>query len=295
MIPTKKLFKIFGKISVVLLLGFGIFKSFDFYQQNRLEMKKIEGLHVTTAQQKPFVVIITAHNSAAFCEKTIFSVLTQNYQNFRVLYVDDGAADSSLAKAESMVKLLPHKDKISFIKHPENKGSLAALYDIIASCNNREIVLLIDGCDFLAHENVLAKLNRVYAKPSTWMTYGNFLDYPSYRQIPVKCKQIPKNVIFNNSFRSYELADMHLKTFYAGLFKKIRKEDLAYKGKFIPSEGGLAYFLPLLEMAGKHACFINEVLYLHTKTCPSLSAECVAHIKKLPKYQRLSSLFSEEP
>ena len=293
MIKTKKALKILGQGCIVLLLALGAFKSYDFYKENKLERSKSKKLQVNTSQ-KPFVILISAHNNSIYCEKSLFSVITQNYQNFRVLYIDDASTDDSFLKVSLMASQSVQRDKISFLQNKETKGSLACLYEAIATCQDHEIVLLVDGNDFLAHENVLSKLNKVYSKPSTWMTYGNFLDYPSYRQIPIKCKQIPKNVIFNNSFRSYELQEVHLKTFYAALFKQIRKEDLLYKGRFLSADGTLAYFLPLLELAGKHASFVNEVLYLHTRSHPPLSQECLSHIQKLPKYKRLKTLFTTE-
>ncbi len=289
----KKFLKFLAKFAIVLLLALGIYKSYDFYRQNKIQRKQAKALQIDHSE-KAFVILITAHNSSAYCEKSLFSALTQNYENFRIIYTDDASTDDSFAKISLMASQSLRKDKVSFIRNKEPKGHLASLYDAIYSCEDHEIVLLVDGNDFLAHENVLSKLRKVYSKPSTWMTYGNFLDYPSYRQIPVKCKQIPKNIVFNNSFRSHEIHDMYLKTFYAGLFKQIKQEDLLFKGKFISADASLGYLLPLLEMSGKHASFINEVLYLHTRATPSLSQECLTYIKKLPKYKRLKALPQSE-
>ena len=288
----KKILSFLAKFFIVLLLAFGIYKSYGFYKQNKIQRKQAKALQIDSSQ-KSFVILISAHNNTAYCEKSLLSALTQHYEHFRILYIDDASTDDSFAKVMQMASQSPRGNKASFIQNKEPKGTLACLYEAIHTCQDKEIVLLVDGNDFLAHENVLAKLSKVYSKSSTWMTYGNFLDYPSYRQIPVKCRQIPKNIVFNNSFRTHEINDVFLKTFYAGLFKQIRKEDLLYKEnkeKIVHSDATLAYFLPLLEMSGKHACFINEVLYLHTRSTPSLSLECATQIKKLPKYKRLKAL-----
>jgi len=285
----KRILKFLAKFTIVLLLAFGIYKSYDFYKQNQIQRKQAKAPEIDSSQ-KSFVIVISAHNNTTYCEKSLFSALTQHYENFRILYIDDASTDDSFAKVSLMASQSPRSNKISFIRNKEAKGTLACLYEAVHACKDHEIVLLVDGSDFLAHENVLRKLAKVYSKPSVWMTYGNFLDYPSYRQIPVKCKQIPKNIVFNNSFRTHEISDLYLKTFYAGLFKQIRQEDLLYQEKIVHADATLAYFLPLLEMSGKHACFLNEVLYLHTKSTPSLSPERVAYIKKLPKYKRLKAL-----
>ena len=70
---------------------------------------------------------------------------------------------------------------------------------------DEEIVLVLDGDDCLAHENVLKALNKAYADPDVWMTYGNYLDYPTLlKQEPCICKEIPQKVIAAGSFRSAE-------------------------------------------------------------------------------------------
>lgn len=282
----KRICKFLAKSAIAILLMFGIYKSYDFYEHNKIQRTQYQALSPT---QKSFVILITGHNNITYCEKSLNSALSQTYPHFRVVYIDQESTDGSWEKICRAVDSSPHPEKVTLIQSKKLIGSLSSLYDAIHACQDQEILVVLDGNDFLAHEHVLCKLNKIYAKPSIWMTYGNFLDYPSYKQMPIRCKQIPKNVVFNNSFRSHEIQEMHLKTFYAGLFKKIRKEDLLYKGRFLGMEDTPAYTIPLLEMAGKHASFINDVLYLHTKSSP-LSSELVNHLKKLPKYSRLKNL-----
>lgn len=285
----RKILKLFAQTSILLLLSFGIFKSYDFYKQNKTARKINRHLQINSSE-KSFTILIFGYNNNAYAEKSLSSAMTQNYKRFQIVYIDDASTDGSSKKIARLLSQSPHKEKVTLISNPKSKGSLACLYEIVHTLPNHEIVVFVDGNDFLAHENVLSKLNKVYSKPSVWLTYGNFLDYPSYKQIPIKCKQFPKNVVFNNSFRSHEMIELHLKTFYAGLFKQIQKEDLLYKDTFFSKETTLAYFLPLLEMAGKHAQFINEILYLHTKSKPAECEEQISYIKKLPYYKRLKTL-----
>jgi glycosyltransferase involved in cell wall biosynthesis len=291
----KKIFKILSQLGVVALLGFGLFKSYEFYQQNQSHRMKARQ---ASQSEKSFVIIVPSFNNSKYCEKNLFSILSQNYANFRVVYIDDCSEDDTFEKVKAVVAQSPQGRKVSLVRNTENKGALANIYETIKLCSDQEIIVLVDGDDFLAHENVLTKLNRIYTTSSTWMTYGNFLDYPSYRQIPLKCKPFPKNIVFNNSYRTHESISTHLRTFYAGLFKQIRQEDLFYNGRFIPMAWDLAIMLPLLEMSGKHAHFVNDVLYLYNRSNPlndykvnlALHTECANYIKKLPKYKRLKML-----
>jgi hypothetical protein len=281
----KKLVKYFLRIFVLAVLGVGLFKSYKLCQQHTL---KEGGLSLQKAlPEKSFVIVVFASNPGFSCEKNIFSLLTQQYQNYRVIYLDSHSTDGSLAKVEETAKHLGKQDKISILcAQGEEKDALEIFYDAMKKCFPREIVLLLPATDFLAHEHVLSKLNRIYSNPFVWMTYGNFLDYPSYKQTPLRCKQIPKSAIGNNSYRSLNANFLHPISFYAGLFQQIRSEDLSY-------EENLSYVFPLLEMSGKHARFISDVLSLHKPIFANKkeSFQSPALNKKQAKYQRLKALF----
>jgi glycosyltransferase involved in cell wall biosynthesis len=253
---------------------------------------------IASLVEKPFVIIIPSYNNSAYCEHNLLSVLSQNYKNFRVIYIDDASKDDTYEKVSKIVANSPLKDRVTLIHNATNQGALKNLYDAIHSCQSNEIVATVDGDDFLAHADVLKKLNSIYADNNVWMTYGNFLDYPSYKQKPTICKPFPKNVIRNNSFRRHEWVSSHLRTFYAGLFKKIAPKHFIYEGKFLPMGWDLAFMLPMLEMSGRHFRFVDEVLYLYNRTNPindhkldlALQASCANYIRSLPPYQNLETL-----
>jgi hypothetical protein len=51
------------------------------------------------------------------------------------------------------------------IRNPVRVGALENLYRCIHTCDDQEIVILLDGDDWLAHPRVLQTLNAVYADP----------------------------------------------------------------------------------------------------------------------------------
>ena len=54
-----------------------------------------------------------------------------------------------------------------------------------------------------------------------------------------------------------------MRTFYAGLFKAIRKEDLYYNGSFFPMCADVATMIPMAEMAWSHVRFISNILLIY--------------------------------
>ncbi len=249
------------------------------------------------AVEKPFVIVIPSYNNAAFCEQNLLSVLGQNYANFRVIYIDDASKDATYEKAKEIISRSPMKERVALIHNETNQGALKNLYAAISTCKKNEIIVTVDGDDFLAHNGVLKRLNKIYADENVWMTYGNFLDYPSYKQKPLICKAIPKRVIQTNTFRKYAWVSSHLRTFYAGLFQKIAYEDFLFEGKFLPMGWDLAFMLPMLEMSGEKCRFLDEVLYLYNRVNPindhkvnlALQSACANHVRSKPPYPRLES------
>jgi hypothetical protein len=61
----------------------------------------------------------------------------------------------------------------------------------------------------------------------------------------------------------YDWVSSHLKTFYAGLFKRIPQDYFMRKGAFLRSAGDCAIMFSLLELAGEHCRFIEDVLYIY--------------------------------
>ncbi len=257
---------------------------------------------ITPQGDKRFVIIIPSYNNSAYCEENILSVLSQDYPYFRVIYIDDCSEDDTVFKVERYVNTFFPKSDFTLIKNTERKGCPSAnLYYAVHSCKDDEIVVVVDGDDKLSHTHVLSKLNTTYANPNVWMTYGDFINYPTYERWNL-CKKIPKKIIKNNRFRSYNWVASHLRTFYAGLFKRIKLNDLLYNGNFFPAAGDLAITFPMLEMAGDRHKFIRDILYIYNRSNPlnedkvigQLQQDCDSYARKLPRYKRIDS-FLEKP
>lgn len=250
--------------------------------------------------QKKFTIIIPSYNNKLWFQRNIDSVIMQNYENYEVLYIDDASIDKTGELVESYIK--EHKiEKIKFIKNLQNKGALENLYNAICSCNPEDIIITLDGDDWLSNENVLSFLNNIYQDKNVWMTYGNYIDYPTYAT--GSAQQLPYQIIDQNNFRNYNLwVTTHLRTFYAGLFHKIKKIDLLYENKFYLMAWDCAIMYPMLEMAGKHSKFISDILYVYNiatplndmKTNKELQCNLSEEIKKKLKYQPLERLFDDK-
>ncbi len=216
------------------------------------------------AEHTPAFVITTAsYNNEKWALNYLQAAFSQKYKNFRVMYYDDASTDKTLELVTTFVKQHKLEDKITISHNTKRLGPHENYFNMIHSCRDDEIILIVDGDDWLYDENVLTRLASVYSDPNVWITYGQYKEYPT--GILGCCQQIPDGVIASNGIRSYKWVTSHLRTFYAWLYKKIKPEDFIFDGKFVRRAGDYAIMFPMIEMAGFHSRFIPDILYIYNR------------------------------
>lgn len=220
------------------------------------------------ANDKFFVFVIPSYNNSEIYLRNLDSVFSQTYKNFRVIYVDDASPDGTGALVQSYIEKNHLSDRVTLIRNAARIGTLANVYQAVWLCEPDEIVVDLDGDDWLADNEVLSLLNEVYKNDFVWLTYGQCLHYP--RNEVSRAWEITTDLIDQNAFRSiYATGTTPLRTFYAGLFQQINRDDLFYNGKFLHVTSDLAFMFPMLEMAGHHIKFIPQVLYIYNSNIPT--------------------------
>lgn len=246
---------------------------------------------------KKIVVVIPSYNNRDWCLQNLGSVLAQKYHNYRVIYIDDASPDGTGDLVEFYLKEKRATDRVTLIKNSQRVGALANLYKAISSCVPDEIVVTLDGDDWFAHERVLERVAQAYQDPEVWVTYGQFVWYPS--GYPGFASEVPRDVLEKGTIRHYAWVTTHLRTFYASLFQQIKLEDLLYNGSFFSMAWDLAFMWPMIEMAGVHSCFIPDVLYVYNnatslndhKVNPGLQIFLTHVIRDRIPYKAIQSIF----
>lgn len=255
--------------------------------------------------EKPIVVLICSYNGAPWVTKNLDSVFNQKYKNFRVIYVDDCSTDNTAQLVKDYVVYHKLRDKVKLIVNNEQRIKLENTYNAVHSCKDEEIIIQLDYDDWFAHNTVFKEINQAYSDHDIWLTYGQYIEYPS-KNIGIS-KRTPKYIINNLAFRN-SWHYMHPKTFYAWLFKLIKKDDLiahdipGYENKFYPYADDLAEMYPMLEMAKDHFKFMPKIAYVYNRQNPiswqhvpekrELLRLCQEEIKTRKKYKPLKNRIS---
>lgn len=216
----------------------------------------------TRQEQTSFAIVTCSYNNGQWCERNLRSIFEQQYHNWHLFYIDDCSTDDTVVQVKALIDLYQMHHKVTLICNKRRHGHMHNQYYVIQDIAPDEVVVMADGDDWMAHPHVLQKLNEVYSTQDAWLTYGQFWYWHKDR-LGI-CRPLPADVITENKIRDYPVwVTSHLRTFYAGLFHKIRLEDLLYEGQFIPMSVDVATMFPMIEMAGEHIHFIDEVLYIY--------------------------------
>lgn len=249
-------------------------------------------------EEKAFVVVIPSYNNKNWYKFNLNSALNQNYSNYRIIYIDDASPDDTGKLVENYIKEKNQENKVTLIKNVKRIGAMANIYNGVYNCKSDEIVVLLDGDDWFYDNNVLSFLNLVYQNPNVWMTYGQFMHWKGGDV--GWAAEYPEKDLKENKYRDNPwLLAMPTRSFYAGLFKKIKKEDLSYNGDFIKFFSDCAYEWAMLEMSGEHTKFISRVSYIYNienssndfKKHDSEKAGLEKYLRAIKKYERLNNLF----
>ena len=134
--------------------------------------------------QQPQVSIITIFlNAAAFLQEAVESVLTQTYENWELLLVDDGSTDASSAIARCYAERYP--DRVRYLEHAghRNRGkSVSRNLGIRHACG--DYIALLDADDVFLPDKLQQQVAILKAHPQAGMVYGPTLYWYSWTGKP---------------------------------------------------------------------------------------------------------------
>lgn len=213
----------------------------------------------TPCEQLPIVVLICSYNNEMWVHKNLNSVFMQEYDNFRVIYIDDCSQDATATLVQSFIDTHNLHKKINLIVNDTRCRKMKNIYNGVHACEDTEIIVQLDGDDWFIDNQLLAKINHLYTTKDIWLTYGS--DTLGYAQ------PTSKKTFAQGNFREEKWIYAPTRSFYAWLFKSIKVEDFiaehveGFQGLFFPSADDLAFMFPMLEMAGNRCFYISDINY----------------------------------
>ena len=246
-----------------------------------------------TKKDVNFKIVVPFYNAEKWLDKCIDSLKIQNNTNFKCFLIDDLSTDSS---HDVVSDLISGDERFELTKSNKKTYALGNISKTInrIGCEDEDIIILLDGDDWLASSYTLDTIAETY-DDNCLMTYGSYVYNPSGIR-GVEPSSYPQDVIKNNSYREDQWRASHLRSFKFKLWKNLLDDDLKdQKGEYFKMAYDQAIMLPLLELSGDKAKYIEESLYVYNKQNPlnvdKIKAEeqssTAQLIRKKKKYKRL--------
>jgi glycosyltransferase involved in cell wall biosynthesis len=242
-------------------------------------------------------LIIGFYNPGDFIDTCISSVLTQDYDNYEILFIDDCSTDESYKKIPACI-YSSHEDGtpkrnnegelIILEKHPlledtkcknvtlwRASSQATALPNIhnamMQFCTDPDdICVFVDGDDWLMKGTVLSEINDLYNKYDCWITYGQAIWTDGRRGCASKYSPMEYKHVRKAPFRI-----SHLRTWRAGLYHKIAEQDPTFSclkdsnNEFYKWGWDTAVMFALMELTPYEKLLYNEsVLYVYNRDNP---------------------------
>lgn len=241
-------------------------------------------------------IITPFYNPGDFLEQCVSSIITQKYDNFQVIFIDDCSTDGSFEK-------LPRNyDKSIIIKNNIRKTALENIHDAIVNyCEPDDIVVLVDGDDHLPNKNVLSYINDYYNQNDCWVMYGQAIWSTGQKGFATKYTKEEFDNLRKSPFKV-----SHIRTFRAGVYQKIVEQDPDYScmkdksGQFYKMTYDVAIMFPIMEMSGYDRVHYNDKpLYVYNFSNPisdhrvnqQMQWDIHREISQKNKFSKINSLY----
>jgi GR25 family glycosyltransferase involved in LPS biosynthesis len=215
---------------------------------------------------KQFCFIISSYNNSLNIHKNLYSIINQTNKNWRAIYINDVSSDDTEELFINIMNETKMHDKFIYIKNETRMYQMYNKYIAYKLVRDLEIVCILDGDDWLLHDNVLDILNHYYTTTDYKIITSHFKKYENGIILPESSStkfysdiELKKNTLRYNT----NWYIRHLKTGYGIYFKSIPKEYLTYEGKWLHICTDCAEMYSAIELAKGKILQIQEPLYVY--------------------------------
>lgn len=217
-----------------------------------------------TVQHK-IKVFIPFYNPGNFLDNCVSSLLTQDYDHFEMIFIDDASTDDAYLK-------VPVEDsRVTLIRNEQNLGGARNIHSCLTQyCEPDDIYVQVDGDDWLACNDALSYINNFYNTHQCWVMYGQFryADGSHGWAIP-----FAGEADFRNLRNSWVCPA--IRTFKARLYHRIGDQDPDYScmkdrhANWFREAMDVALIYPIFELAGFDKVRFNDrILYVYNDEHP---------------------------
>ena len=129
-----------------------------------------------------FVFIIPVFNCEDIIQKTLFSVLQQDYPYWKIMIRSDQSTDRTPQRIEDFIKTFNLKEKINLVCTERKMGEVENYLEASKLIDDNEVICRLDGGDWLTNTSCLVYLDQYYKQhePAIVWTKQDWAYHPEY-------------------------------------------------------------------------------------------------------------------
>ncbi|MCU1244625.1 MAG: putative Glycosyl transferase [Acidobacteria bacterium] len=219
------------------------------------------------------------------------SLRNQSFRDWEAYVTVDPCGDLTWQRAIEGSRFDP---RIHITRNQRRQFSMRNLVEGVArsGAGPEEVIVVLDGDDWLMHDDALRIIARTYATTGCWMTYGSWTSND-----PLRPGCWPAYADTTTNFRTGRWLATAVRTWKKWLWDLIDPADFRDPyGDYFRVVEDLACMFPMMEMSTlRHMRHISDVLMLYNRTNPNNTVDIMGDemeendrcIRSRPRYRAL--------
>lgn len=207
-------------------------------------------------------ILSTCYNCSAYVHRAIMSLQNQSVSDWKCYITDDQSTDGTDSYVQSLIE---DDSRFELIRNNQKFWQTGNYWQCLQlpEIDNNDICITLDFDDWLPDSNVFKRVLKYYEN-DIWMSFGQFEYY--YGKDKPNGNGFARQPVPFDQARYLPWTSTHLRTFKAGLFRKIEKQHVIdpTTNWYFTNAGDVVLFTPMLEMAGPNrVLYVNDVNYVY--------------------------------
>ncbi len=282
------------------------------------------------ARSQTFFHIIIPYGSRVGLDWCLRSVAAQTYSNYRIYLIDD-CQDNAFEATHNLVASLGFPaSRVSLIVSKKKAYPLLSrciAYETMVA-NRSDVVIHLDGDDFLTRPDVFIYLDSLYSGTSTKLTHGGSItvttpiehygkagqclhsvfsetwrsvDWCYKTQNPTRKLEKEGRIIDSlnkENLESFPWGHMHLRSHRYYLWEEIDKSHFVFEEEYLKAATDMAIFLPMLVKVDSNEIFyIDRIVHAYSRFPSGTTTQDTVSDGTKMKYVShiVSSIVDEKP
>lgn len=237
-----------------------------------------------------FSIVVTTYNVEDLVKKSIDSICNQTYPYFRLIIFDDASSDKTVDAIRNALHVHRRcKDRSIMLTVDQRRGQAFGRQAAAQFVHDAEVVVFVDGDDYLYDNNALGKLKEVFSNRENWpinttsgekvkplMTYGNFvrLSGGKVAKKAYNVQHFPRHIVEQNAYRQHPWISHHPRVSTGWLVKSVpHSAVMDWNCDWLKMNSDVAQSMFMLERTHGAHVRTNVTLYVynqdHSKATPN--------------------------